>query len=339
MYFRNVYKYDELKRAEHMAVRENVGWYFFTHQLLEVKGPDAADFLDKLAANHIGNLKVESARYTTILNEQGQIQDDVVIFRMGEETFWISTLFIRKLTAWMDKYKDGADVSYTDITAQWDMFAVQGPKSREMINSLVAQPVDEQRFFTIRDNSIDGIPVKISRAGFTGEKLGYEIYVAPEQYAVMLEKLAAASAPLNGHEVTEFQVMTMTLPAEKGFYYMRDLMYTNPLEVGLDRGIGWDKEFIGKQALEKIRDEGPARQMVGFTVAEADVHINHKCFGGPGDLVLKNGEDIGNVSKFTYSYVLDTNIGYALVKTGSVKLGDHVCINGYDGVITEKPFI
>lgn len=339
MYFKNVYKYDELKRAEHMAVRQNVGWYFFTHQLLEVKGAQAAEFLDKLMTNHIGNLKIGSARYTTMLNESGQIQDDVVIFRMEEDCFWVSTLFVRKLAAWMDGQKTSEDVVYQDITPQWDMFAVQGPRSRDMINSLAAQPVDDQRFFTIRDNTVDGIPVKISRAGFTGEKIGYEIYVDPSKYDEMREKLAAAAEPLDGREVTEFQVMTMTLPAEKGFYYMRDLMYTNPLEVGLDRGIGWDKEFIGKQALEAIRERGPARQMVGFTVAEADVHINHKCFGGPGDVVMKDGEEIGNVSKFTYSYVLDTNIGYALVRAGSVQTGDKVCINGYEGVISAKPFI
>lgn len=339
MYFQNVYKYDEMKRSEHMAVRQTVGWYFFTHQLLEVTGTDAVVFLDRVMANPIANLQIGRARYTTMLNENGQILDDVVVFRMEQEKFWVSTLFVNKLIAWLDKNKGSYCVSYQDITKDLEMFAVQGPRSRDMINSLVAEPVDNQKFFSIRDNTIDGVPVKISRAGFTGEKFGYEIYIAPEHYDWLQQKLAQAAKPLDGKEVTEFQVMTMTLPAEKGFYYMRDLMYTNPLEVGLDKGIGWDKKFIGKEALLKIKEAGPARQMVGFTVEEADVHINHKCFGGPGDVVLKDGMPVGNVSKFTYSYVKDINIGYALVETGSLQFGDTVTINGYQAVITDKVFI
>ncbi len=85
MYNKNVYKYDEMKRKEHMAVRETVGWYYWTHQLLEVNGPDAAAFLDRLYANPIGNLKVGRERYTTMLNEEAEIIDDVVIFRLEEK--------------------------------------------------------------------------------------------------------------------------------------------------------------------------------------------------------------------------------------------------------------
>lgn len=93
---KNVYKYDEMKRSEHMAVRSSVGWYYWTHQLLEVTGSDAAAFLDKMCANPIANLAVGRERYTTMLNEQGQIVDDVVVIRLQEETFWVSTLFIKK---------------------------------------------------------------------------------------------------------------------------------------------------------------------------------------------------------------------------------------------------
>ena len=339
MYYQNVYKYDDMKRQEHNAVRQSVGWYFFTHHLAEVTGADAAAFLDYLMANPIANLKVGSARYTTMLNEEAEIIDDVVIFRMEPEKFWVSTLFLSKLLPWFEQHKEGFDVAFAGITQQYDMYAVQGPKAKDLINAIAQHPVDDQKFFTIADNAIDGIPVKISRAGFTGEKFGYEIYVAPASDDAIEAKLAAEAAKLGGRQVTEFQVMVLTLPTEKGFYYMRDLMHTNPLEVGLDRGIGWEKDFIGKEALLKIREEGPAREMLGFVVEEPDVQINHKCFGGPGDPVLVDGEEVGRVSKFTYSYVLDQNIGYVLAKKGALKPGDPVKIHGYDGIIREKPFI
>ncbi|MFZ7121389.1 MAG: aminomethyltransferase family protein [Eubacteriaceae bacterium] len=337
--YKNVYKYDEMKRTEHMAVRETVGWYLWTHQLLEVKGEDATAFLDRMFANPIANLKIGGARYTTMLNEKAEIIDDVVVFRMEEQRFWISTLFLTNLTDWISNHKNGYKVKSSDITEQYHMFAVQGPRAKDLINAMVENNVDDQRFFTIRDNKIDGICVKINRGGFTGEKFGYEIYVALEDLPAMETKLKVCGESFGAIEVTDIQIMAWTLPTEAGFYYMRDLMYTNPFEVGLDRGISWDKDFIGKEALLKIKDEGPSREMVGFTIDEDDVHINAKDLGGPGTAVMLNGEEIGRVSKFNYSFVLEKNIGYILAKKGAVKPGDHVAIKSYDAVITDKVFI
>ncbi|MBR2789205.1 MAG: hypothetical protein IKD70_01115, partial [Eggerthellaceae bacterium] len=90
--YRNIFKYDEMKRGEHMAVRETVGWYFFTHQLMEVTGEDAEAFLDYIFPNNIATLKPGRDRYTTMLDESGEIIDDVVIMRVDEH-FWVSTLF------------------------------------------------------------------------------------------------------------------------------------------------------------------------------------------------------------------------------------------------------
>lgn len=333
MYDQNVYKYDEIKRAEHMAVRETVGWYYFTHELLEVTGADAAAFLDRMMANPIKNLGIGRDRYTTMLNEKGEIVDDVVVMRLGQDQFWVSTLYVKQMIGWFDAYRDQEDVAYKDVTSQFAMYSVQGPRSKDLLNSIADQTVDGLKFFAMMDNTIEGIPVKVNRAGFTGEKLGYEIYVAPEKREVIEEKLESAAGNFGGRKVDEFQVMVLTLPAEKGFYLMRDLLHTNPLEVGLDRNIGWDKDFIGKEALLKIREEGPVHEMVRFTVDKADVNIHQKCFGGPGEAVMLDQEEIGRVSKFTYSYMLDKNLGYAYLKKGVVKPGDHVRIHGEDAVI------
>jgi aminomethyltransferase len=91
--YKNIFKYDEMKRAEHMAVRENVGWYFFTHQILEITGPDVTAFLDFIYPNNIASLAVGKDRYTTMLDEEGNIIDDVVIMRMDEDKYWVSTLY------------------------------------------------------------------------------------------------------------------------------------------------------------------------------------------------------------------------------------------------------
>jgi len=337
--YKNVYKYDDMKRGEHMAVRQTVGWYLWTHQLVEVTGADCVAFLEHIFPKNIGNLAVGRERYTTMLDEQGQIIDDVVVFRMEDAKFWVSTLFKVDLMAWFAAQKGEADVAWADITGDWEMYAVQGPKSLEMVNTLVAEPVDEQKFFEMKANSIDGIPVYINRAGFTGEKLGFEVYFPKAEAPAQEEKLRALAESLGGREVTEFQVMAWTLPCEAGFYYMRDLRHTNPLEVGLEAGINWDKDFIGKEALRRVRDEGPAREVVGFTVEEADIHIKGRNLGNEGEKVIVGGEEVGRVMKITYSYVNEVNNGTVICKKGALKPGDHVLLHGHDAVICDKRFL
>ena len=90
---KNIFAHDEWKRSEHMAVRECVGYYLFTHQIMEVTGPDACRFLDYMYPNNIANLAVGRDRYTTMLNDDGEIIDDVVIMRLEEEKYWVSTLY------------------------------------------------------------------------------------------------------------------------------------------------------------------------------------------------------------------------------------------------------
>ncbi|SHN60121.1 aminomethyltransferase family protein [Desulfitobacterium chlororespirans] len=336
--FKNVYKDDAAKREQHEAVRNKVGWYHFTHQLLEVTGEDATAFLDRIHANPIATLKVGSERYTTILNEDGVIIDDVVVFRLEENKYWISTLYVNKLVKWLDAYKGESKVEYRNITGAWAMYAVQGPLSKELLNCFLAEKIDDQKFFTIRDNKIGDVLVKVNRAGFAGEKVGYEIYIAPEKAALVEAKLEECGKAFGAVRVTEFQLMVWTLPAEKGFYLMCDLNGTNPLEVGLERGIDWNKDFIGKEALVKVKEEGPKRRMLGFTVDEEDMHIETRSLGSSGAPILLDGEEVGRVRKLTYGYTVGKNIGYALVDSGKANIGDKVIINGFEATLTDKVF-
>ena len=246
---KNIFKYDDMKRSEHMAVRNNVGWYFWTHQLMEVTGPDVVPFLDYLYTGNIASLAVGRDRYTTMLNEQGEIIDDVVIMRVGEDTYWVSTLYATKADDWWYFHQGDFDVEWNEITEDWQMLAVQGPKSKAVIEALCDNSVEDQKFFEIRDNVINGIPVKINRGGYTGEKWGYEIYMAPDDLEA-IETLVDAEVVRNGGKrVTEFQIMAWTLPTEAGIFYMRDLAHTNPVEVGLDKNIKWKAASTGTRNL------------------------------------------------------------------------------------------
>lgn len=339
--YKNIFKYDDMKRSEHMAVRNTVGWYFWTHQLLEITGPDVTAFLDYMFPNNIGNLAVGKDRYTTMLNEQGEIIDDVVVMRMDEDRYWVSTLYASKTDDWWYYHQGDYDVDWTEITDEWEMYAVQGPKSKEIVESLVKDSIADLKFFTHMDTEINGIPCMINRGGFSGEKWGYEIYVHPDDCDALEELLRPAVEKVGGKQVTEFQVMAWTLPTEANFYYMRDLAHTNPLEVGLDKNIIWEKDFIGKEALLKIKEEGPKREMVGFEVPEADIYIRAKQYGGPGEPVFIDGEEeeAGRVSKMVYSYVKEVNNGYILAKKDKLHIGDKIKIHGYDAIITEMKWI
>jgi aminomethyltransferase len=242
---------------------------------------------------------------------------------------------------WLDAHQGDYKVACKDISATFHMYAVQGPKSLEMVNSLVKKPVGDLKFFSFADNVIDSIPVIVNRAGFTGEKFGYEIYIAAGKADFLEGKLKEAAKKVNAREVTDIQLMAWTLPTEAGLYYMRDLRHCTPFEVGLANNINWDKDFVGKKALLPFKGGAePAREMVGFTMEEADVRITGKDLGGAGAVVSVSGEEVGRVSKFNYSYVLEKPIGYILARKGAVKTGDHVMINDkYDALIVERPFI
>ena len=340
--YKNLFKAD-FKRAQHMAVRNTVGWYEFTHQLVEVNGPDAAAVLDRIYTNSIAGIKVGREKYALMLNEQGQIVDDVVIMRMGEDIFWISNLNLFKIFGAVGAAAaGGARVQFRPITAENKMYAVQGPKSLELVNAVTDTLVDDLKFFAFEDNTVDGIPVKINRAGFTGEKYGYEIYVSPANAPQILEKLRKYGKELGGEEVTEYQLMCWTLPAEKGLLLIRDIKWLTPMEADLERFVDWSKDFTGKEALLPLRDKEPEKELVGFTLDQDDAFIPSRHLGGSGAYVYLGDEHIGQVAKFVYSYVLEKNIGLLVIDRGRVKVGDHVTLRhneDYDAVISERTFI
>ncbi len=328
--------HDASVRDQHKAVRNAVGWYSFTHRLLEVTGEDATAFLDKIFASSIAGVKPGGAKYTMMLNEDGIIIDDVIVFRMEENKYWISTFYIRQLINWLDAHKGASKVEYENITPNWRMYSVQGPKSKDLVNSFLAEKVDDQKFFTIRDNKIDDVPVKVARSGYTGERLGYEIYVAAEKAGVVEAKLVEHGKAFGAVKITEIDVMVYTLAAERGFILMTDLWGTNPFEVGLEGRIDWSKDFIGKAALEKVKAEGPKRQLLGFIVDDNDALI----YGGPhGATVMIDGQVVGRVTKFTHSFTIGKNIGYALVDRARAKVGDTVTINGVEAVLTDRQIV
>lgn len=319
-------KNDELRRKEHESVRNSVGYYDFTHQVLDINGKDAEDFLDKIFVNDIKNMKNTHALYTTMLNEEGKIIDDVIIFRLEKEKYLISTLYIDKMIKWFDKFKNGYDVEYKNITDKLTMFAIQGPKSKELVNKIVDEDISDLKFFTIEDNSLGDLDLMVARAGFTGE-LGYELYVESDKKDILEEKIKEAGKEFDLVNITS-DVIIGSLPGEKGYVLMSDLEGANPLEVGYGWTIAWDSDFIGKDALLKAK-ENITRDLFGFELLE-DGEVE------AGDTVLYDCKEIGKVTKFTYGYTLEKFIGYCMIEKEKAVEGKKVEIKTKAGSLEAK---
>lgn len=321
-------KNSENKRREHEAIRNAVGWYNFTHKLVEVAGNDSQTFLGMIYPNAIEKAKVGDAKYTTMLNEDGIIIDDVIVFRVEESKYWISTLYVEELLSWFSTYQGDYDVVYKDITDLIDMYAVQGPNSKALVNRLVSEDVDEMKFFSIKDNKIGDEYVKIARMGYTGE-LGYEIMIDSKKRAFLEEKLAAEGHDLDALQISELDVIIGTIPSEKGYILMSDIEKTNPYEVDLAFGINWNKEFIGKEALSKVKYD-VNQELVGIVMEDDEVVIE------PNDKVLKDNQEVGHMTRFSYGFSLDKAIGYALIDLNKAHIGDEVTINNHKAKLTKR---
>jgi len=215
-----LFKEDTVARADAMAIRKGVGFYRWTHDLVEVTGKDALDVLQKIYISDISKVAVGRSKYTASLDENGEIIDDVIVMHMAEGLYWVSDLYGPRLLPWIEKHKGDADIQAKIITYDWDMYAVQGPDSLKAMNAMLDKPVDDLKRFGICERKLGDIPVYIHRSGFTGEN-GYEIYSAFDKSAEVHDLALKAVESVGGRELQTLEVYVRPhgegLPAQAGF--------------------------------------------------------------------------------------------------------------------------
>ena len=330
-----LFREDTVARAQHQAVRENAGWYRWTHDLVEVKGTDALKFLDHLFVNNIAKADIGRTKYTTMLNEDGKIIDDTIVMHMGENLYWVSTLYAPQMIKWMDAHKGENDITYRDMTQDMDMYAVQGPKSPAVLNTLLSHPVDALKRFQVADNKIGDIPVIIHHSGFTGEN-GFEIYCDMNDSAAVKEAIRDTCEVHSAPELTILEVYVRSLPVEKGFALRQDMYLMTPYECGLEWSVDLSKDFIGRDALVKAKEEGPKWVLVGLEyLAESYEDIAQM------EIVYHKGVPCGRVKAAIYGYTVDKNIGYAVIDARKAIIGRAVTVgcNNSPAVIVKKGWI
>ena len=144
-----LFREDKTARLDAETIRRSVGWYRWTHDLVEVTGKDALEILEKIFVSRISKVDTGRTKYTVMLNEDGEIIDDVIVMHMRDDLFWVSDLYGPRLIKWIEAHAEGKDVQTRLITYDWDMYAIQGPDSPAAMEKLLDRPLDGLKRFAV----------------------------------------------------------------------------------------------------------------------------------------------------------------------------------------------
>ena len=327
-----LFREDKTARLDAETIRRSVGWYRWTHDLVEVTGKDALEILEKIFVSRISKVDTGRTKYTVMLNEDGEIIDDVIVMHMRDDLFWVSDLYGPRLIKWIEAHAEGKDVQTRLITYDWDMYAIQGPDSPAAMEKLLDRPLDGLKRFAVAENTVSGIPVWIHRSGFTGEE-GYEVYCAAEKTGEIKALIDKAVSEAGGREIYTLEVYVRSIPMEKGFALKQDYKHLNPFECGLGWTVDLDKDYIGKEWTLAIK-EAPRYQMVGLEFereSTEDISIWER--------VYLYGVEVGRCAQTIYGYTVDKNIGFATIRAG-IPEGTRVTVgpNGSPATVVGKKF-
>lgn len=304
---------------------------------VEITGPDAAKFVQMLTPRDLSTMAVGQCKYILITNADGGILNDPILLRLAENHFWIS-LADSDILLWAQgvAIHSGMDVEICEPDVS--PLQLQGPKSGEVMKALFGDSIMDLRYYWLREVELDGIPLIVSRTGWSSE-LGYELYLRDGARGDELwEKIMAAGAPFDlkpGHTSSIRRIEGGMLS-----YHADADIHTNPYELGMDRLVNPDMEadFIGKAALQRIRNDGVSRKQVGLVLDCAPLKGPNTSFWP----VSAGGEVVGKVTSAVYSPRLEQNIALAMVAADQAELGTELDVDTISGparaVVVEKPF-
>ena len=320
--------------AEHRAAREKAALFDTSHMgEFFISGDAAAGGLDRIVTCPIVDMPVKTCRYGAMLNPSGGIIDDLTVYRLAKEKWMVvvNAVDIRRKAEHFRKHLT-ARQAFQDVSSQTGKLDIQGPLARDILKE-EAGGIETLAYFGFDHFPLLGEETLISRTGYTGE-LGYEIYLPAEKSGQLWERLlrheAVRPAGLGVRDV---------LRLEMGYsLYGNDLdETTTPLEAGLSPFVDFDKDFIGKEALLRQKEEGVPRKLVAFiSENKRSPRPHYRLYSSDPD------QEIGEVSSGIFSPALGRGIGMGYIRRGSARRGDKVLFgNGRTRVaaqITRRPF-
>ena len=281
-------------------------WDVAVERCVEISGPDGLAFTQLMTPRDLSKCAVGQAKYVLITAPDGGILNDPVLTRMGENRFWLALassdvlLYAKGLAA-----HAGLDVAIRE--ADVSPLQIQGPKSKDVIRDLFGEEVLGLKYYFFTETELDGIPVVVTRTGWTSE-VGYEVYLCDATRGTELwQKIIEAGRPYDIKPTGPSDIRRV----EGGiFNWGADMTYdNNPFELGLDRlvNLDMDADFIGKDALRRIREKGVRRKIAGVEIdGQRFPSLNFTKWP-----VRSGGKVVGKVTSAVYSPRLEKNIGYA----------------------------
>jgi aminomethyltransferase len=304
---------------------------------VEITGPDAYKFTQLLTPRNLSKLAVGQCKYVLITNNEGGILNDPVLLRLAENHFWLS-LADSDVLLWAQgvAVNSGLNVKITEPDVS--PLQLQGPKSGEIMVKLFGDSIKNLRYYWLKEYNLDGIPLIVSRTGWSSE-LGYEIYLRDGSKGNQLyEKIMKAGKEQGlqpGHTSSIRRIEGGMLS-----YHADADINTNPFELGLDRLVNLDSDvnFIGKEALKKIKQSGVKRKQIGL-------ELDCEPLKGPNTTfwsIFKDGKKVGKVTSAIYSPRLKKNIALAMIEINQSNIGNKFKVKTNDieinCVVVEKPF-
>ena len=333
---------DAAVRRECLAVRSACGVFdASTLGKIEVVGPDAAEFMNRFYINAWTKLGVGRCRYGVLCREDGFVMDDGVVGRIATDRFHVTTTTggAPRVLAMMEDYLQtewpNLDVWFTSTTEEWAVIALQGPKARQILKTLVTDvdlSAEALPHMALAEGTILGAPMRLFRVSFTGE-LGFEINVPAAYGKSVWEAIWAAGQP---HGLVPYGTETMhVLRAEKGFIIIGQETdgTATPDDVGLTWAVGKAKpDFVGKRSLARPSMSDPARrQLVGLLTADPNVVLQEgaQIVGSAG--LTPPMKTIGHVTSSYFSATLGRSIALAVVSGGRGRMGETLWSPGPSG--------
>ncbi|MAM62342.1 glycine cleavage T C-terminal barrel domain-containing protein [Maritimibacter sp. UBA3975] len=304
---------------------------------VEITGPDAAQFVQMLTPRDLSAMSVGQCKYVLITNANGGILNDPILLKLGEDHFWLS-LADSDVLLWAQGVAVHSGLQVSIAEPDVSPLQLQGPKSGEIMQALFGDAIRDLRYYWFMEAELDGIPLIVSRTGWSSE-LGYEIYLRDSIYGDALwERIMAVGMPMGlkpGHTSTIRRIEGGMLS-----YHADADIHTNPFALGLDRLVNLDMEaeFIGKFALQRIRDNGITRKQVGLIIDGEPMSRPNTAFWN----INLGGESMGKVTSAVYSPRLKKNIALAMVSLEAADLGAELQVLTHSGestaTVVERPF-
>ncbi|HEV2705131.1 MAG TPA: glycine cleavage system aminomethyltransferase GcvT [Pyrinomonadaceae bacterium] len=311
---------------EHNATRTRAGLFDVSHMgEIEVRGADAIAFVNRLCSNDVTKLVDGQAHYSALTTPAGTVVDDLLVYRFGPEHLLlvVNASTTEKDWDWINSHLAGESVTLLNRSADFCQLALQGPDALRILQQLTETPLDEIKYYHFREGEVDGLPAIISRTGYTGED-GFEVYAASEQAERLWERILDAGRYGTPEGVVPCGLAarnTLRLEASMALYGHEITDETTLLEANL----GWicklnKGDFIGREALQRQKEEGLRRKLVGFEVTERGIARDEQ-------EVYIAGERVGRVTSGSPAPYLKKNIGMAYVPVEHANVGQELEID------------